>query len=371
MSKKKENLNENLKYVKLYNWARTLILSGVMQYGERLPSEHMLERKFNYSRQTVRSALDVLENEGLIARQRGSGTYVSFKTGSEDSNRKHIGLILSYFADYMFPQIYAGIESVMKEQDIGIDVAVTKNHINDEAVFLERFLKSHASGLIVEGTRSSFPNPNIALYEKFIKKNIPVIFIHNHYSNIKFDSVEMVDAKCSYSLTQLLVDNGHKNIGAIFKYDDMQGLERYRGFAECLSDNGLRLDDERIQWYSTKDMDSLFTRKGIGSLERRFNGCTAIITYNDEIAASFSQAFTARGYKIPDDFSLVSFDNASLNDFQTLSLCTADHPKFELGKRAARNLLRMMDDPDWHNSNYSYRFPVSIVSGNSIRDIHK
>ena len=150
----------------------------------------------------------------------------------------------------------------------------------------------------------------------------------------------------------------------------MQGLERYRGFAECLSDNGLRLDDERIQWYSTKDMDSLFTRKGIGSLERRFNGCTAIITYNDEIAASFSQAFTARGYKIPDDFSLVSFDNASLNDFQTLSLCTADHPKFELGKRAARNLLRMMEDPEWYNNNYSYRFPVSIVSGNSIKDIH-
>ncbi len=370
MSENRNGKNENLKYVKLYNWARTLILSGVMRYGEKLPSEHMLQRKFNYSRQTVRTALDELEHEGLISKVRGSGTYVSFRIGTGNNDVPHIGLILSYFADYMFPQIYAGIESVMKEQNIGIDVAVTKNRINDEAVFLERFLNSNAIGLIVEGTRSAFPNPNIAMYDALAKKNIPIIFIHNHYSNIKFDSVEMQDCKCSYSLTELLLDNGHKDIGAVFKYDDMQGMERYKGFIQCMADHGMRIDDDRIQWYSTRDMDTMFSRKGIVSLMRRFNGCSAIMTYNDEIAAQLTTAFENNGIKVPDDLSIVSFDNASLTETSAISLCSADHPKFELGKRAARNLLRMMDDPNWRESNYSYRFPVSIVSGNSIKDIH-
>ncbi|MCR5527331.1 MAG: GntR family transcriptional regulator [Lachnospiraceae bacterium] len=370
MNESHENRNENLKYVKLYNWARTLILSGVMRYGDKLPSEHMLERKFSYSRQTVRTALEVLEKEGLITRVKGSGTYVSFKTGNGSNDAPHIGLILSYFADYMFPQIYAGIESVMKEQNIGIDVAVTRNHINDEAVFLERCLNSNAAGLIVEGTRSAFPNPNIGLYESLIKKNIPVIFIHNHYSNMKFDSVEMYDAKCSHALTQLLIDNGHRNIGAVLKYDDMQGMERYRGFIDCMAEHGILIDDDRIQWYSTKDIDTIFSRKGIANMMRKFNGCTAIITYNDEVAAQLTNAFESKGIHVPQDYSIVSFDNASLTENSSLQLCSADHPKFELGKRAARNLLRMMDDSDWINSNYSYRFPVSIVSGNSIRDIH-
>ena len=52
---------ENLKYQKLYNWGRTLITSGVIKNQDKFPSEHILQKKFGYSRQTVRNALDRLE----------------------------------------------------------------------------------------------------------------------------------------------------------------------------------------------------------------------------------------------------------------------------------------------------------------------
>lgn len=48
---------ENLKYQKLYNWGRTLITSGVIKNQDKFPSEHILQKKFGYSRQTVRNAL--------------------------------------------------------------------------------------------------------------------------------------------------------------------------------------------------------------------------------------------------------------------------------------------------------------------------
>ncbi len=57
---------ENLKYQKLYNWGRTLITSGVIKNQDKFPSEHILQKKFGYSRQTVRNALDRLEKDGLI-----------------------------------------------------------------------------------------------------------------------------------------------------------------------------------------------------------------------------------------------------------------------------------------------------------------
>ena len=60
-------------------------------------------KKFGYSRQTVRTALNQLEAEGLIKRVKGSGTYVSYEGNLRNGERPRIGLILSYFSDYLFP----------------------------------------------------------------------------------------------------------------------------------------------------------------------------------------------------------------------------------------------------------------------------
>lgn len=355
-----------LKYQKLYNWGRTLITSGVIKNDDKFPSENVLQKKFGYSRQTVRTALNQLEADGLITRVKGSGTYVSYENKNEDEERPRIGLILSYYSDYLFPRVYDGIDSVLKEAGYEIDVTVTKNRLNDEAVYLEGLLNRNVSGLIIEGTRSSFPNPNIRLYEEIRKRNIPTLFIHNHYQNLKFDSVEMSDARAAYKVTEILILNGHRRIGGMFKYDDMQGIERYRGFVECLSDYGVKFDDDYIRWYSTKDMEEKLSKKGLTRMYRRTKDCTAMILYNDEIAGYYMDFLEERGLHVPEDVSLVSFDDAELRQDARVKILSAIHPKYNLGRVTGKNLLRMMDDPDWQNKNYSYRFPVTLNDGNSV-----
>lgn len=361
--------NDSLKYRKLYNWAHTLILSGVIKDGEKFPSEHVLEKKFGYSRQTVRNALNQLEKEELITRVRGSGTFVSYKNEEGYKEKKHIGLVLSYFSDYLFPQVYEGIRSVLEERGFIIDVAVTKNRLNDEAIYLEGFLKAGVSGLIIEGTKSSFPNPNIRLYKEIEKKGIPTIFIHNHYSNQNFSSIEMSDAEAGYELTKYLIKNGHKRIGGMFKYDDIQGQERYRGFIECLSDYGVKFDDDYIRWYSTKDMDEKLSFKGLTKMYKRTRDCTAMIMYNDEIADYYLEFLEGKDILVPRDLSLVSFDDARLAEHGGLKILSAIHPKFDLGRLAAKNLIKMLGDRHWQNKNYSHKFPVVLNDGNSVWDI--
>ena len=360
---------DNLKYQKLYNWGRTLITSGVIKNQDKFPSEHILQKKFGYSRQTVRNALDRLEKDGLIVRIKGSGTYVSYENSDADGARPHVGLILSYFSDYLFPQVYAGIESVLREKGFEIDVAVTRNRLNDEEIYLKGFLNRNVAGLIIEGTRSTFPNPNLRLYKEIRKRNIPTLFIHNHYQNEQFDSVEMSDARAGYELTRMLIQNGHRRIGGIFKYDDMQGIERYRGFIECLSDYGINFDDDCIRWYSTKDMEEKLSRKSLLRMYRRTKDCTAMILYNDEVAGFYMDFLKERGLKVPDDISLVSFDDAGPEQDAELKILSVIHPKYNLGRITARNLLRMMEDPDWQKKNYAHQFPVSFNNGNSVRDI--
>lgn len=86
---------DNLKYQKLYHWAHTLITSGVIKNMDKFPSETILQKKFGYSRQTVRTALQQLEDEGLITRVRGSGTYVSYEGKAVPRTNRVNGLVCS------------------------------------------------------------------------------------------------------------------------------------------------------------------------------------------------------------------------------------------------------------------------------------
>ena len=349
--------------------AHTLITSGVIRNMDKFPSEPSLQKKFGYSRQTVRTALQQLEEEGLITRVRGSGTYVSYEGQMIDDDRPRVGLLLSYYSEYLFPEVYDGIEASLSEKGYRIDVAVTKNRLNDEAVYLESMLKNNVSGLIIEGSRSAFPNPNLRLFEEIKKRNIPTIFIHNHYENMSFDSVEMSDTRSAYELTKTLIEHGHRKIGGILKYDDMQGIARYKGLIQCMSDYGIKYDDDCIRWYSTREMEDKFGKKGLTHIYRHTRECTAMMIYNDEVARVYLEFLDERGVHVPEDLSVVSFDDAELMDNTDVKVLSAIHPKNKLGYITGNHLLRMMDDEDWQTKNYAYRFPVRINDGNSVRKL--
>ena len=261
---------ECLKYQKLYNWAHTLITSGVIKNMDKFPSEPSLQKKFGYSRQTVRTALQKLEEEGLVTRVRGSGTYVSYDCSKVNEERPQVGLLLSYYSDYLFPRVYDGIESCLTEKGYAIEVAVTKNRLNDEAIYLEGILKGDVSGLII----------------------------------------------------------------------DMQGIERYKGFIQCLSDYGVKFDDDYIRWYSTKDMEEKLSKKGLLRMYRRTKDCTAMIVYNDEVANYYMDFLEERGLHVPEDVSLVSFDDAELLDANNgAQLVSAIHPKYQLVQQEKQHIL--------------------------------
>ena len=94
-----------------------------------------------------------------------------------------------------------------------------------------------------------------------------------------------------------------------------------------------------------------------------------MILYNDEVAGFYMDFLKERGLRVPEDISLVSFDDAGPEQDAELKILSVIHPKYNPGKITARNLLRMMEDPEWQQKNYSYRFPVKIRDGNSVRKI--
>lgn len=81
--------------------------------GEKLPSEQALRKQFDVSRQTVRRALEVLEEQGLTYGQQGKGTFVTDPALEEQNKSRQIAVVTTYVDNYIFPRIIQGIEQIL------------------------------------------------------------------------------------------------------------------------------------------------------------------------------------------------------------------------------------------------------------------
>lgn len=119
------------KYRFLVDTIKEKIKNGEYEPGERMESENTLSEQFGYSRQTVRQALSVLEQEGLIERRRGSGTYISSESRRTPRGNS-IAIVTTYISDYIFPTIIRGIEETLTNAGYDLTLNVTNNHVEEE-----------------------------------------------------------------------------------------------------------------------------------------------------------------------------------------------------------------------------------------------
>ena len=101
-------MDKKLKYYDLMEDLRKQIVSGKIKPGEKLPSENELSGTYQVSRQTVRKALQILQNEGYIYAEHGRGTFCS-EMARRTGETKNIAVVTTYLSDYIFPRVIQGI----------------------------------------------------------------------------------------------------------------------------------------------------------------------------------------------------------------------------------------------------------------------
>ena len=148
------------KYLQVADVLRREIAEGVFRDGQTLMTEEELRFRFNVSRQTIRQAIALLEEDGLVDRRRGSGTYVRHGPRRRMQGTVHVGVITSYITDYIFPSIVSGIESVLSENGVVMNLSATYNDSKTERSILERMLDGQVDGLIVEGVQTARETEN-------------------------------------------------------------------------------------------------------------------------------------------------------------------------------------------------------------------
>ena len=337
---------EQPKYLQVADILRKEIAEGIFRDGQTLMTEEELRQRFNVSRQTIRQAIALLEDDGLVDRRRGSGTYVRHGPRRRQQGTLHVGVVTTYITDYIFPNIVSGIESVLSENGVVMNLSATYNDTVAERNILERMLDGQVDGLIVEGARTAKENENEDLYRRLAERNIPVLFMNSYYPGMSnVPHVVMDDYGGGRIAAREVLSRGYRRPGGMFKVDDLQGKERLKGFLDEMRSEGVSIPDERLLLFGTDErMNWQSTREGkafVDRLKKREADC--VTCYNDVFATSLMGILQREGMKLPEEMGFIGFDNAVYAELSTPKLTTLGHPKEAFGSLVAEKLLRMIN----------------------------
>lgn len=329
-----------LKYQELAQRLRDELAGGTWPAGARLPTEDAMVAAYGVSKQTVRRAVGLLVDEGLLQRRQGSGTYAA---GQQRSPTRTIGVIATYLSEYILPSMIRGIEEVTAAEGYRFLLRSTGNRMDRERELLEYFLANPVDGLIVEGAKTALPNPNLSLYRQLRTREIPVVFLSGWYPALEQSVYVITDDDAGGAMAaRCLLGHGHRRIGGIFKADDQQGHRRFAGFANACREQGVNLSDDCFAWYTTEQREGLLTGQSEQAILRMLAPCTAVVCYNDQIAAPLMASLLRAGRRVPEDIAVISFDRSVYSDLTPVPLTSLAHPKEEIGRVAARKLLHIL-----------------------------
>lgn len=331
-----------IKYKWLASILREQIQKNLKNGTAKLPTENELCRRYHVSRQTVRQALSLLQQEKLIEKKHGSGTYL---TGlMRDAALNTIGILLPNIHEHIYPGILTDLHEILSANGFSEQIFETQNQIALEREILISLLGKPLRGIIVEACQSALPNPNLDLYKQLQKKGIAILFLYNYYPGLENCLyIKGNDYAGSAMLTKQLINLGHQSIGCIFKSDDIQGHHCYQGYIETIRDSGLPLLRAPICWYGAEELEALQTSQNTSFLRRivkeKLSQCTAVICFNDEIAYWLTRELLFAGYSLPEDMCIAAFDYIRLNRQGTPPSLILTQKPHEMGIKTAQIMI--------------------------------
>jgi GntR family transcriptional regulator of arabinose operon len=357
------------KYIILKQEILSWLHSGRLKPNQQLPPEKLIAVQFQVSRQTVRQTFGELEQEGWVYRIQGKGTFVSRPV--ENNTRtdiQTIGVVTTSVSDYIFPDIFQGIETKLRDRGYRLMLSSTDNNKEKERESLSLMMSQPLGGLIIEPTKSASGNSNLDYYLQLNYQRLPYLMINETYPELLSPCLKMDDEAASHMAMNHLMDLGHTRIAGFFKTDDRQGVNRLKGFLRAHQERGLSLAPDYVVYYTTEERRTKPYEAALALLQRH-DRPTAIVCYSDQLAVMLLEAVRQLGMTVPDDISMVSFDDSSLATTTETKLTTVSHPKMKMGEDAADLLIKMIEQKVDPSELQGATYEPELIVRNSTRKL--
>src|SRR5690625_57487 len=364
------------KYNMVKQAVKSRILNGTYTPYKTISPESELMQEVGDRRHAFRLAIGELVTKGWLYREQGSGTFCADRSAQgynkKQNQQKNIAIVTTYIADYIFPSIIRGAEAKLSENGYQVSIFSTNNNHENERMILEKILSQKFDGVIVEPTKSAFSNPNLTYYLNLERTEIPYIMINALYDELEPISIMMDDEKGGYLQTDHLIKLGHKNIMGFFKTDDNQGTQRMKGYLKAHRQNNLTINPSYLITYETENKDTKPGEELEKILMNKNNPITGIVCYNDELAMQLLEVLRIKKIQIPDEISIVGYDDSFLAEISEVKLTTIIHPKIEMGKEAANLIIDLIENKNKKGNGLEHQSKVyepELIIRNSTKTL--
>jgi len=336
-------------HTQLLNQLRHYIFSGQWEPHSRLPSETELQQQLKISRSTIRQALSNAEKEGLIERVPGKGTFVA--AFAEQSGNSLIGYITFDFLSDFQRQLLAGAECIARTKGYRILFANSNRDVREEDRLLDQLLlEDKVNGILI--WPALHDDPSRRLLQLANQCSSPLVLIDRTFRNVKCDYVTSDNYAGAYAATEHLVQLGHRHI--IFLSRPILQLlpisERLRGYQEAMRNAGLTPLEPLLVGTADQEMGTGYALRTFGrgssqeiqEIARTLESThrpSAIFAMHDLMAIQVLKAAKLVGLRVPDDLSVVGFDDMEIVTHLEVPLTTVVQDTYKMGKRAAELLM--------------------------------
>lgn len=349
---RKETLHERIR-----QHFQQKILGGEIRPGEQIPPEMKIAEEFHVSRITVSRAIKELENAGLVYRIQGKGTFVSADpervAGAEAARDARLVAVVLPYSDAMCYDILSGVETELARHKL-----FPTFHCSDHSPEKERDIILHlmdtVCGFIV------YPNlsyGNADVFSSVLIRRKPLVLLDQTVEELNASAVICDNEQAYFKLIHHLIDNGHRRIAFVSSplEDARTARERYRGYCHALLSADIPVDYAYLNLHflerhgipgaSTEVLAALHCEAAKKTLDKFLSlpsPPTAIACVNDMTAIYLEQVAIAAGLRVPEDLSIVGFDNIASSAHVQVPLTTVEQPFKELGSTGARLLVNQL-----------------------------
>lgn len=248
-----------------------------------------------------------------------------------------IGVLVPDISNAFFAEVARALENNAREMGYAIILCSTDHQLEREKDYLELLLKKQVDGIIIATEPEDW-----RVYQSLQNKSIPHLMFSIDNHGFSSHVVTIDDIRGGYMAGRYLLEKGHSEIAVIAELNRASGRMRLKGFKEALADEGIFLkEDWIIPSMSRIDSAQAAARKILNFKKRP----TAVFATTDLIAAIFMNEARKLNIHIPEDLSIIGFDNTIYAKLADPGLTTIAQPTEELAQFAMEQLIKLIKNP--------------------------
>jgi len=273
-----------------------------------------------------------------------------------------IGLIIPDIADPFFADIARSIEFGARNKGYSLFLCDSGGDLTVEMQLIFLMLSHKVDGIVIAPVGTDYSH----LLETY-KSGIPIVLIDRYFPNIELPYITSDNYQGSYDAVNYLISCGHTRIGCIQGIPNSQtSMDRVHGYRDALQKNAILIDESLIAGDNFSIENGYKQTRILFSMD---NPPTAIIALSNRISLGVVNALSELKLMIPNDISIIAFDEQPYSAYLGTPMTTIDLRKGEIGQLSVEVLIKYIENQTYYKKIVKIKLKTNFILRESIRNI--